>query len=84
MQLICLREDHKSVRDYQRLLRTNLLNWGVTLPQKQIGWVQQINNEDYEALKTAVRRKTTKIDDAPLLLKLSVNLLTTVNNSRKI
>ncbi len=81
MQMICLRDDHKSVREFQRLIRTNLLNWGATLPPKQMGWVKQINNVEYDALRKGLNcQKRTNIDSVNVTgLKLPVNLLTPVH-----
>ena len=40
MVLLATRKKSGSVRDHMRLLRTNLVNWGVTLPTKQVGWLR--------------------------------------------
>ena len=40
MVLLATRKKSGSVRDHMRLLRTNLLNWGVALPTKQLGWLR--------------------------------------------
>ena len=38
MIIVATRKKAGTVRDHMRLLRTNLLNWGVSLPSKQVGW----------------------------------------------
>ena len=45
MVLLATRKKPGSVRDHMRLLRTNLLNWGVTLPTKQVGWLRLLSDE---------------------------------------
>ena len=40
--LIATRKKAGSARDHMRLLRTNLINWGVALPMKQAGWLRII------------------------------------------
>jgi len=40
MMLVAVRKKPGSARDHQRLLRTNLVNWGVNLPAKQSGWLR--------------------------------------------
>ena len=41
---------NKNVRDWQRLLRTNLLNWGVEMPKLQKGWLRAVSMEQYVEL----------------------------------
>ena len=43
---------NKNVRDWQRLIRTNLLNWGVEMPKQQKGWLRAVTLEQYESLVT--------------------------------
>ena len=38
------------MRCWQRLLRTNLLNWGAELPKSQKGWLRGVTAEEYESL----------------------------------
>ena len=45
MVLLATRKKPGSVRDHMRLLRTNLINWGVALPTKQKGWLRLVTNE---------------------------------------
>ena len=45
MALLATRKKSGSVRDHMRLLRTNLVNWGVTLPSKQKGWLRIVTDE---------------------------------------
>ena len=37
MTLVAVRKKNGSARDHMRLLRTDLQNWGVSLPAKQTG-----------------------------------------------
>ena len=45
MVLLATRKKPGSVRDHMRLLRTNLINWGVALPTKQKGWLRLVTGE---------------------------------------
>ena len=45
MTLSATRKKVDSARGHQRLLRTNLVNWGVSLPNKQNGWLRLISGE---------------------------------------
>ena len=45
MVLTATRKKAGSVRDHMRLLRTNLINWGVALPTKQKGWLRLVTDE---------------------------------------
>ena len=49
MLLIATRKKQDSVRGHMRLLRTNLLNLGVALPTKQVGWLRLIMDEGNSA-----------------------------------
>ena len=49
MVLVATRKKAGSVRDNMRLLRTNLLNWGVALPTKQLGWLRLITDKGKSA-----------------------------------
>ena len=49
MVLIATRKKEDSVRGHMRLLRTNLLNWGVTLPTKQLGWLRIVKDDGNSA-----------------------------------
>ena len=49
MMLIATRKKQDSVRCHMRLLRTNLLNWGVALPTKQVGWLRLMMDEGNSA-----------------------------------
>ena len=51
MALLATRKKAGSVRDHTRLLRTNLLNWGVVLPTKQLGWLRLITDKGKSAQK---------------------------------
>ena len=43
MTLVAVRKKSGSARDHMRLLRTNLQNWGVSLPAKQTGWLRLVD-----------------------------------------
>ena len=49
MVLLATRKKAGSVRDHMRLLRTNLINWGVTLPTRQAGWLRLVTDEGNSA-----------------------------------
>ena len=49
MVLIATRKKAGTVRDHMRLLRTNLLNWGVSLPSKQVGWLRLVTDDGNSA-----------------------------------
>ena len=50
LTLVAERKQPGTVRELQRLLRTNLLNWGVELPAKQSGWLRLVPaSEDADA-----------------------------------
>ena len=92
MKIVGVRAEPRSLRTLQRLLRTNLLNWGVELPPSQPGWLKLIREEDYEKEKDQKtpdyeRDKDQKTPDAAPLLnnngcrhffRTPVNLLLTL------
>ena len=43
MTLVAVRKKAGSARDHMRLLRTNLQNWGVSLPAKLTGWLRLVD-----------------------------------------
>ena len=45
MTVVALRKKDGTVRDHQRLLRTNLIHWGVALPNKQTGWLRLLPHD---------------------------------------
>ena len=45
MTVVALRKKDGTVRDHQRLLRTNLIHWGVELPHKQAGWLRLLPHD---------------------------------------
>ena len=85
MVLLATRKKSGSVRDHMRLLRTNLVNWGVTLPTKQVGWLRLMmdggNSADMNgAGKEAAHAARSPIQSTPQTsscLVLPKNLLTT-------
>ena len=45
MTLTAVRKKDGTARDHQRLIRTNLINWGVALPHKQTGWLRLLPHD---------------------------------------
>ncbi len=45
MLLVAVRKKTGTVREHQRLLRTNLIHWGVELPAKQGNWLRLLDDE---------------------------------------
>ena len=45
MVLSAKRKKTDTARGHMRLLRTNLVNWGVSLPTKQVGWLRLTTEE---------------------------------------
>ena len=43
MTLVAVRKKCGTAREHMRLLRTNLQNWGVSLPAKQTGWLRLVD-----------------------------------------
>ena len=85
MVLLATRKKSGSVRDHMRLLRTNLVNWGVTLPTKQVGWLRlmmdggnsaDMNGAGKEAAHAASSINRTMPQTSNSVLKLPVSLLT--------
>ena len=82
MVLIATRKKQDSVRGHMRLLRTNLLNWGVSLPNKQMGWLRLVADEGNSAgaAEEAAHAASSKNQTTPQAshrLVLPTNLLTT-------
>ncbi len=78
MQLLLLLYDtQKTVRGFQRLLRTNLQNLGVELPSKQNGWLSLLTlDEATEVLAHYTKpAKPYNNEYHPITLKMPVNLL---------
>ena len=78
MMLIATRKKQDSVRGHMRLLRTNLLNWGVALPTKQLGWLRLIMDEGNSTERdgNAKGAKETATQAMPSFLTRPKNLLT--------
>lgn len=55
MTLVAKRKKDGDVRAHQRLLRTNLVHWGVELSAKQTGWLRLLPNDgiSYETASPA-------------------------------
>ena len=76
MVLVATRKKAGSVRDHMRLLRTNLINWGVTLPTKQVGWLRLLSDEGNSVGAAQGAAQTMpQTSDRPVV-RLPLNLLT--------
>ena len=53
MALVVVRKKPGTARDHQRNLRTLLQNWGVSLPQRQSGWLRIIDETDASSVEQA-------------------------------
>ena len=51
MALVVVRKKPGTARDHQRNLRTLLQNWGVSLPQRQSGWLRIIDETDASSVE---------------------------------
>ena len=51
VRLLVMKKEQRTQRDFQRCLRTNLLNYGVALPAKQVGWLKTFDEHDYDRMK---------------------------------
>ncbi len=51
LKLICLRKEQRSIRDYQRLLRTLLIKFKVPLPTKMTNWLSIVEEDEYDILR---------------------------------
>ncbi len=49
MKLVCTRRKSGEKRQHQRVLRTNLINWGVTLEDRQTDWLHLIDDKRKDA-----------------------------------
>ena len=83
MVLLATRKKQDNVRGHMRLLRTNLINWGVALPTKQKGWLRLVNGEGNSdgAAQEAADAPSNPIQNVPhtshrSFLTLPPNLLT--------
>ena len=59
MELLVVRKEPKSAREYQRLLRTQFVNWNIQMPQKMVGWLRLIAEGEYEAMRRPPGRKAS-------------------------
>ena len=85
MVLLATRKKAGSVHEHMRLLRRSLLNWGVALPTKQVGWLRlmmdggnsaDMNGAGKEAAHAASSINRTMPQTSNSVLKLPVSLLT--------
>ena len=51
MRILVMKKEQRTQRDFQRLMRTNLLNYGVPLPKKMEGWLKTFDEHDYDRMK---------------------------------
>ena len=66
MVLVATRMKAGSVRDNMRLLRTNILNWGVALPTKQLGWLRLITDKGKSAQKDGGDKEAADAPSNPI------------------
>ncbi len=57
MYLIAVRQEAKTLREWQRLVHTNLKNWKCEMPAQSKGWMKLITAEEYDALRDVTRTK---------------------------
>ena len=84
MTLAATRKKSDTARGHQRLLRTNLINWGVVLPNKQMGWLRlqsDVHADSQDSVATLARSASGPKDSTPRPqfqngLRLPENLLT--------
>ena len=86
MKLVCTRRKASDKRQHQRALRTNLVNWGVTMEDRQSDWLHLIDDklkqEDAESGKETEEeapgspRKLFERNAEYVKLPLPENLLT--------
>ena len=84
MVLLATRKKSDTARSHQRMLRTNLLNWGVSLPSKQHGWLRlqpdvhadSQNSVATEAISASDPKDNTPRPQFQCGLRLPENLLT--------
>ena len=50
LSALCLDGSTKTVRQWQSLLRTNLVNWDVELPKGQKNWLRGVSAEEYQSI----------------------------------
>ena len=51
---VCLDGSSKTVRHWQSLIRTNLINWGVEMPKAQKNWLRGVSAEEYQSIMDQV------------------------------
>ena len=57
VRLLVTRAEPRTQRDFQRILRTNLLNYGVPLPAKMGGWLKLFDECEYDCIKSMAAGK---------------------------
>ena len=66
MVLLATRKKSGSVRDHMRLLRTNLINWGATMPTKQLGWLRLTTDKGKSAQKDGGDKEAADAPSNPI------------------
>lgn len=51
MRMVVERKAPNSVRGFQKMLRTNLRNYGVSLPDKMDSWLKLVEPDEYQPMK---------------------------------
>ena len=67
MTLVAIRTKECTAREHQRLLRTNLLNWGCQMPAKMSGWLRIIDQDGApdEHASTETNATSRELVEAP-------------------
>ena len=85
-ELVAESKKKKTAREFQRNIRTNMLNWGMDLPSKQTGWLRIVSEEEFNDIlrpsPRIIRKDNHDSETSPVMrqpykgLQLPVNLLT--------
>ena len=54
LSALCLDGSTKTVRQWQSLIRTNLINWGVEMPKAQKNWLRGVTAEEYQSIMVQI------------------------------
>ncbi len=57
---LCPDGSSKTVRQWQSLIRTNLINWGVEMPKAQKNWLRGVTAEEYQSIIQVPRQTSLR------------------------
>ena len=77
MKLVCTRSKAVDKRQHQRTLRTNLLNWGVELEDRQADWLRLVDERDEGASGEAGEAERNALNSTGEDMEISAETLTT-------